>query len=142
MATKGMAIPQEGMRASTPHSDRGSRLFRPAPPSPEEKAEAALLPSLPESVLSCPPDGPCPWVTCRHHLWADVTGNGNIRITFPDIAPEDMEEPCSLRIASRGGVTLEELGRFLNVTRERARQLEMSALERFRRLMKMEDSDG
>jgi DNA-directed RNA polymerase sigma subunit (sigma70/sigma32) len=39
-----------------------------------------------------------------------------------------MGETCALDIAERGGITLEEVGEIMNLTRERIRQLEMSGL--------------
>jgi DNA-directed RNA polymerase sigma subunit (sigma70/sigma32) len=40
----------------------------------------------------------------------------------------ELEETCALDVADRGGITLEEVGRLLNLTRERVRQLEAEAL--------------
>lgn len=82
---------------------------------------------------------PCPFISCRHHLFLDVSDGGlAIRLAVPDRAPWEMEESCSLDVADRGGETLEDVGRLLGVVRERARQLETHALNdfnrRFRRL--------
>ena len=41
-----------------------------------------------------------------------------------------LDETCALDVARRGGVTLEEVGEIMNLTRERIRQLEMSGLTR------------
>ena len=43
-----------------------------------------------------------------------------------------MEHTCALDIADRGGVTLEEVGEILNLTRERIRQVEVMGLEKLR----------
>ncbi len=67
---------------------------------------------------------PCPFVGCKYNLYLDVHGSGNLLLNFPDIGPEQMGESCALDIASRGGATLESVGEWLNVTRERVRQLE------------------
>jgi len=67
---------------------------------------------------------PCPYVGCKHHLYLDVRQNGNIRLNFPDIEPGDMEESCSLDVADQGAHSLDATMGYLNVTRERVRQIE------------------
>jgi len=72
---------------------------------------------------------PCPYVSCKYHLYLDVNPEtGSIKLNFPDIEVWEMTETCSLDVAERGGVTLEEVGEIMNLTRERIRQLEMSGL--------------
>ena len=74
---------------------------------------------------------PCPFVGCKHHLYLDVNREtGSIKLNFPDIEVWEMSETCTLDITERGGVTLEDVGEIMNLTRERIRQLEMSALTR------------
>lgn len=72
---------------------------------------------------------PCPFVSCRHHLYLDVAPRtGSIKLNFPDLEVWELAETCTLDVAERGGVTVESLGDLLNVTRERVRQLEIRAL--------------
>lgn len=74
---------------------------------------------------------PCPFVSCKYHLYLDVNPEtGSIKLNFPDIEIWEMAETCALDIAERGGVTLEEVGEIMNLTRERIRQLEMSGISR------------
>ncbi len=74
---------------------------------------------------------PCPFVSCKYHLYLDVNPEtGSIKLNFPDIEVWEMTETCALDIAVRGGVTLEEVGEIMNLTRERIRQLEMSGLSK------------
>jgi hypothetical protein len=74
---------------------------------------------------------PCLWVSCRFHLYLDVNpSTGSIKLNFPHLEPWELTESCALDVAERGGMSLEELGRLLNVTRERARQLEESGKEK------------
>ncbi len=74
---------------------------------------------------------PCPFVTCRYHLYVDVHPvRGSIKLNFPDLEVWEMTETCALDVADRGGVTLEELGEIINLTRERVRQVETAALAR------------
>lgn len=68
---------------------------------------------------------PCPWVSCRHHLYLDINPQtGTIRLTFADLEPWDLAESCSLDVADAGMHTLEQVGLLLNITRERSRQIE------------------
>lgn len=72
---------------------------------------------------------PCPWVACKHHLYLDVNPEtGSIKINFPDLEPWELPETCSLDVADRGGITLEEVGEIMNLTRERIRQVEVRGL--------------
>jgi hypothetical protein len=78
---------------------------------------------------------PCPWVSCKHHLALDVNERtGSIKTNFPDVDIADMPETCALDIAERGGITLEELGEILNLTRERIRQIETRGLAKLKAL--------
>lgn len=72
---------------------------------------------------------PCPWVACKHHLYLDVNPDtGSIKINFPDLEPWELEDTCALDVADRGGITLEEVGEIMNLTRERIRQVEVRGL--------------
>lgn len=93
---------------------------------------------------------PCHWVSCEHHLFLDVGDlSGSIKYNFPLAPPAIpgvpandaldlhqvlawMPETCALDVAERGGVTLEEIGVMLNVSMERARQIEMAALAKMK----------
>jgi hypothetical protein len=68
-------------------------------------------------------------VACKFHLYLDVNPEtGSIKINFPDLEPWDLPHTCSLDIAERGGITLEEVGEIMNLTRERIRQVEVRGL--------------
>jgi len=72
---------------------------------------------------------PCPFVACKHHLYLDVNPEtGSIKLNFPDLEPWELPETCALDVADRGGVTLEEVGEIMNLTRERIRQVEVRGL--------------
>lgn len=72
---------------------------------------------------------PCPWVSCKFHLYLDVNPDtGSIKLNFPDLEVWEMAETCALDVADRGGITLEEVGEILNLTRERIRQVEVHGL--------------
>lgn len=72
---------------------------------------------------------PCPFVSCKYHLYIDVHPvRGSIKINFPDLEVWEMNETCALDVADRGGITLEEVGEIMNLTRERVRQVETAGL--------------
>lgn len=72
---------------------------------------------------------PCVFVSCRHSLFLEVSPKGALKLNFSNKEPEDMSpsESCSLDVADGGSQSLYAIGRLLNVTRERARQLEDQA---------------
>ena len=76
---------------------------------------------------------PCPYVSCAHHLYLDVNpSSGAIKLNFPHLEVWEMRETCALDVADRGGITLEEVGEILNLTRERIRQVEVRGLGKMR----------
>lgn len=84
---------------------------------------------------------PCLYVACRYHLYLDVNPRtGSIKINFPDKDVHELKETCALDVAERGGVTLEEVGLIMNLTRERIRQVEASGLDKLR--LEGRDLDG
>lgn len=109
-----------------------------------ERRHLEVLHERPQTRADCI-DGPrpCPWVSCKHHLYLDVSAKtGTIHFNFPNAEPDELRETCALDIASHGGVTLEEAGRAMNLTRERVRQIEALALPKLRRIATEEDLDG
>jgi len=74
---------------------------------------------------------PCLYVSCRHHLYLDVNEEtGSVKLNFPDKEIWELEETCALDVAENGGVTLEEAGLIMNLTRERIRQIEISGMRK------------
>lgn len=55
-------------------------------------------------------------------------------MSFPDKEPWDLAETCALDVADAGGTTLELVGRLMNLTRERIRQVEMRGLLQLKEL--------
>ena len=83
-------------------------------------------------------DRPCPFVSCKHHLYLDVSARtGAIKLNFPDLEVWEMTETCALDVADRGGTTLEEVGAIMNLTRERIRQVEVKGLAKLAALRDM-----
>lgn len=82
---------------------------------------------------------PCPFVSCKHHLYLDVNEKtGSIKTNFPDLEVWELPHTCTLDIADRGGLTLEEVGEVMNLTRERIRQLETRAMAKLKALSAMD----
>jgi hypothetical protein len=82
---------------------------------------------------------PCMFVSCKHHLYLDVNpATGSIKLNFPDKEIWEMEETCALDVADRGGITLEEVGTIMNLTRERIRQVETRGLLKLRAIAEQE----
>lgn len=74
---------------------------------------------------------PCPWVSCRYHLYLDVNAaTGTIKYNYPDRELWEVQHTCALDLADHGEQTFEEIGQVLNLTRERIRQLTGAILEK------------
>lgn len=105
------------------------------------KEELALAEELKTVIVNRPDNRikcangvrPCPYVSCKHHLYLDVNPDtGSIKLNFPDLEVWEMVDTCALDVADRGGITLEEVGEILNLTRERIRQVEVKGLQKLR----------
>lgn len=77
---------------------------------------------------------------CRHHLFIEVRPNGGLKFPFGRNleALNRMPYTCSLDASDRGGMTLEEVAAAINITRERVRQLEVTALGKLRVMVQTE----
>ncbi len=77
---------------------------------------------------------PCPWVSCRHHLYLDVLPKtGALKHNFPDLEVSEMAESCSLDHAD-ARAELERVGELMNLTHEAVRQIQETALRKLVRL--------
>lgn len=114
-------------RLSKRELERGRLLY------PEQEYERPM--SRGECLHGPQAERPCPWVSCKHHLYLDVNDRtGSIKLNFPDLEVWELPETCALDIADRGGITLEEVGEIMNLTRERIRQLETRGLAKLQGL--------
>lgn len=98
----------------------------------EEQWLAAEMAKRPKTRAECI-DGPrpCPWYSCRYHLGLNISSCGTRVMVSTE--PEDLDdstETCALDVASRGPLTLEQIGAFEGVGRERVRQVETEAFEK------------
>jgi len=88
---------------------------------------------------------PCLFVACKHHLYLDVNPEtGSVKLNFPDKEIWELDETCALDVADKGGITLEEVGAIMNLTRERIRQVETRGLLKLREATEgeMDPKDG
>ncbi len=69
---------------------------------------------------------PCPFVSCSYHLYLDTRPTGALRINYP-VPPEELQHSCALDVADLGGLSLEDVGAVMGMTRERVRQIERAA---------------
>jgi hypothetical protein len=132
-ATEGEAAPGGKPRRVRSRSIRLLRVTR------REARDAALRALELEAELDRPKtredcaEGPrpCPHVSCRHHLYLDVNPQtGTIKLNFPDLEVWELQNSCALDVADLGGTAIERVGDFMNVTRERIRQIETQALSK------------
>ena len=77
---------------------------------------------------------PCKYLACRYHLATNVNRSGSISVI------NGLQESCSLDIAEKGSHTLEEVGSFLGITRERVRQIEKAALSKLKEIQVFEET--
>lgn len=115
-----------------------------APVAPRQQVRLHVVKDLPPKESWRPKergdciDGirPCPYVSCRHHLYLDVNPiTGSIKLNRPDLKPHEMADSCSLDVADEGGTTLDSVAAALNITRERVRQIEDEACKRIRPML-------
>jgi len=74
---------------------------------------------------------PCTRTMCRYHIHSDAR---KLQIT----KSVEIETTCSLKLANRGGMTLEEIGSIMGLTRERVRQIETKGTTRLRHTLEKE----
>lgn len=82
-------------------------------------------------------ESPCAYVSCKYNLALDVSKRtGAIKVNAIDaidardgsLDVREMPATCALHVAARGGLTLDEIGDLLSLTRERVRQIETRGL--------------
>lgn len=73
---------------------------------------------------------PCPFVSCRFHLYLDVSVRGRLTLNFPDKEPHELENSCALDVAEQGGVSHLEVANISGVTKQAILQNEGRALRK------------
>jgi hypothetical protein len=147
-ATSAPAVSRKVRRRSRRTRPRSKTIAMKRLTREELRLGALLNPPIdeprPRTRAECENDiRPCPWVACKHHLYLDVNPEtGSIKINFPDLEPWEMSETCALDVADRSGITLEEVGEIMNLTRERIRQVEVRGLLKLKMASALEAFDG
>lgn len=114
----------------------------------ELRAGAALYPPVdeprPRTRGDCAGgERPCPWVACRFHLYLDVNPDtGTIKLNHPGLEPWELAQSCALDVADDQAGTLDVVGKILNLTRERVRQIEVRALLKIKMASPSSDEIG
>ena len=80
--------------------------------------------------------GPCPYAICRFNLTAETRDTRGAKPSHAS-API-LHEACALEAAEQGGMTLEEIAARFALTRERVRQIELSALRKLGRQLQID----
>lgn len=66
---------------------------------------------------------PCPFASCRFHLYLDVSSRGSIKINFPRLEVWDLPESCALDIADRNGASLPVVAAAMGLSYDRTFQV-------------------
>ena len=116
----------------------------------DELSDEEIIASVPrpKTYGDCLPGGvnamrPCPWVSCRHHLYLSTVRSGVSQteiIVFADSTKEvwEMAETCSLDVANRDGpLGYKEIAQIMNVSHPNVIATESKAI---RRISNSEDS--
>ena len=96
--------------------------------------------SLPATRGECAGhEGPCAYVSCRHHLALDATYAGAVVLRWnPEEEPD--RPTCALDVVdATGGLGFDEIGKILGCTRERVRQIHDKAIGKIAPLMEQEE---
>lgn len=81
---------------------------------------------------------PCPYISCKKNLYTDRTPDGAVKLAFPHREPWQMpaRKSCSIDVAEdhdkRKPKTFEEVGKLINYTMERTRQVQEDAFRKLR----------
>ena len=71
---------------------------------------------------------PCPWVSCRYHLYLDVRQTGNLLLNFPGVELEDLAATCALDVADGEPQQYEQIAKIMHASKQLAHAIEKKAL--------------
>lgn len=114
----------------------------------ERKFKAELdaerwAPERPKTLADCKRDGwfagPCPWFGCRHHVGLNVSEQGAVKITFPELELESIRYTCTLRAAEEEGMSPERAAREMGMSLSSFEHEEIRAMRKLKETLSRED---
>lgn len=87
---------------------------------------------------------PCPFASCKHHLYIEIVKGGGLQLNFPDIELWDLKQTCSLDLADGGETPQEMIAEVLNVSKQRVSHVVDDTTRRLKRkrwLLKLLEPD-
>lgn len=91
----------------------------------------------PRTRAECGKQRPCPWISCKYHLYLDVNPQrGRITINYPNIPPWEMENSCVLDLieTSRGEMISKKIGeKALNMSRQAVCIIVLNGIRKIKR---------
>lgn len=128
-----------GGNPSVNHSANDDAVWPYDPSIPDDEFDITdLLAQRPRTRGDCKGGPrPCPWAGCPHSLYGQMAmrdGKPIYQINQPAKELWERNDTCVLDVADRhrGDVTLEDIGRMLDLTRERIRQIENKIYSKIR----------
>lgn len=117
-----LTVAERRFKAQLDELERPSRVAR-------RKLPVLQMPATRDGCANIP--RPCPYVRCSMNNYL-TTSNGVVQRAYPNLEPWEIDPKwsCALDVADRGGATVEEIGRAINVTLERVRQIHAGALRK------------
>lgn len=102
------------------------------------RREPEIVDQTPHRLEECPrmlreadgrrDEGPCPFVSCKHHLYADVTEDGSLRVYRPALEPWELPDTCALDVACRGSHGFDVIGYHLGISSRQANEVCAAAI--------------
>lgn len=93
-------------------------------------AEECAQYARPRTYADCLPGGvnaarPCPWVSCRSHLYLVMSKKGSVKPALPGKAVEDLEMSCLNDVIAKhkDDITMEDIGQAVGLTHQRVSQI-------------------
>lgn len=116
------------MKALEDEEDFGDLI--PLLPRPRTRGDCANVPR------------PCPFVSCRFHLYLDVSVRGRLTVNFPDKEPSELENSCALDVAEQGEHSTKGLRPIMGKSKQAIEQAEWQALAKLALKKSLRETKG